>query len=77
MTKGKTKFITPAQYAEYYGCSLQNIGKHIRNETLLEMPNIISLQNAGRFYLIEVPEKLSSSKFKSTLIKYRNSKLKH
>lgn len=70
----RTKYVTPTQYAKYYGCSLQNIGKHIRNETLFKLPNVISLKNAGRFYLIEVPEKLNTSNFKDTLIKYKNSK---
>lgn len=70
----KTKYITPAQYAKYYGCTLQNIGKHIRNENILNMPFVISLQNVSRFYLIEVPETLTADTFKGDLIKYKNSK---
>lgn len=53
MATKKTKYITPSQYASWYGCTLANITKHIRNQT--ELPEVINIVNHGRFYTLEVP----------------------
>lgn len=66
----KTKDITPAQYAKYYGCTKQNISKHIRNGNALNLPHVITLKNWSRFYLLEVPNWLTRSTFRTDLIKY-------
>lgn len=69
--KEKTKDITPAQYAKYKGCSLQNITKHIRNGNVLSLPYVLKLKNWSRFYLLEVPETLTSATFQEDIIKYK------
>ena len=67
----KTKDITPKQYAEFRGCSLSNITKHIRQNGASNLPHVIRLKNWSRFYLLEVPESLTAATFKENkLIKY-------
>jgi hypothetical protein len=51
-----TKEITPIQYADYKGWSLQNVTKHIRAGNELE--HVIEVKHYSRFYLLEVPESL-------------------
>lgn len=58
----KSKFITPAQWAashlNKWGRPFTNAGvsKRIRKGHYLE--DVISIKNAGRFYLLEVPDDL-------------------
>lgn len=66
----KTKDITPKQYAKFKGCTLANITKHIRAGNALRLPHVIKLKNVSRFYLLEVPEKLTNDTFNSDIIKY-------
>lgn len=65
-----TKDITPKQYADFKGCTLQNITKHIRAGNALKLPYVIKLKNISRFYLLEVPENLTNDTFNSDIIKY-------
>lgn len=59
----KTKRITPEQYAEWYGCTLQNITWHLRKGNVL--PHVIKVIKYSRFYLLEVPESLSAKSFET------------
>lgn len=61
--KQGTKQITPNQYAKWYGCTLQNITKHLRKENPL--PHVIRVIKYSRFYLLEVPETLSAKSFET------------
>lgn len=51
-----TKEITPIQYADFRGWSLQNVTKHIRAGN--ELDHVISVKQYSRFYLLEVPKEL-------------------
>ncbi len=57
----KTKDITPLQYANWKGCTIQNITKNLRNETPLK--HVIKVKNFSRFYLLEVPDWLTKETF--------------
>lgn len=56
-----TKDIQPKEYAKWYGCSLQYIGKCIRNG--VELPYVLSIKKWSRFYLLVVPESLNAASF--------------
>lgn len=56
-----TKDITPKQYANWYGCSLNNITKHLRKGNSL--PHVITIKRWSRFYLLEVPKSLNAKTF--------------
>jgi hypothetical protein len=58
----QTKDITPKEYANFRGCSLQNITKHIRNNKSL--PHVITIKQWSRFYTLEVPATLNADTFK-------------
>ena len=51
-----TKEITPIQYADYKGWSLQNVIKHLKNGK--ELDHVISFKRYSRFYLLTVPNSL-------------------
>jgi len=51
----ETKEITPTEYAKYLGCTSQNVSKHIRNNKLEYLPDVISIKKYSRFYLLVVP----------------------
>jgi len=72
----KTKDITPAQYARFKGCTLQNVTKHIRAGNALKLPYVIRLKNISRFYLLEVPKTLTNDNFSGNLIKYNKANKK-
>lgn len=55
----KTKEITSLQYAKYLGCTSQNISKHVRNNNLKFLPDVIEVKNYSRFYLLVVPVNLT------------------
>jgi len=59
----ETKDISPVQYAKWYGCSTQNITKHIRNNKWKNLPHILRVKNWSRFYLLEVPKSLTKQSF--------------
>ena len=65
----KTKDITPQQYAEYKGCSVQNIRKHIKEGNELE--HVIRIKTWSRFYTLEVPATLNADSFTTERIKYK------
>ena len=56
-----TKDITPLQYAEWAGCTLQNVTKKIRNNGCLD--GVITIKKFSRFYLLEVPTSMTSANF--------------
>lgn len=53
----KTKIITPVQYADWYGCSLQYVVRCLKAGTP-KLDEIISYTNYSRFYAIEVSASL-------------------
>lgn len=48
-----TKYLTPFEYSKLRGCSLQNITKHIRNNNLDMLPEVVKIKKYSRFYLLE------------------------
>lgn len=58
----KTKDITPKQYAKWYGCTLQNVTKKIRDNRYLD--GVITIKSFSRFYLLEVNEDMNAETFK-------------
>ncbi len=52
-----TKEITPLQYADYMGMTLQNVTKHIRARN--ELDHVISIRKYSRFYLLIVDKFLA------------------
>jgi hypothetical protein len=52
MKKTKTLQITPSQYAEARKITLQAVTKAIREKNAL--PDVISIEKYGRFYLLTV-----------------------
>ena len=58
----KTKDITPLQYAKWYGCTLQNVTKKIRNNRHLD--GVITIKSFSRFYLLEVNADMNAETFK-------------
>jgi len=59
----KTKRITPIQYAQWCGQTLQNITYHLRKGN--ELPHVIRVIKYSRFYLLEVPDSLSAKSFET------------
>lgn len=57
----KTKEITPLQYANYLGCTSQNISKHIRNGKMEFLPDVVKIKRYSRFYLLVVSSSLPIS----------------
>ncbi|MES2382814.1 MAG: hypothetical protein V4538_17335 [Bacteroidota bacterium] len=53
-----TKEITPKQYAEYLGCTTQNVSKHLRKGNMQFLPDVKSVKKYSRFYLLIVRENL-------------------
>lgn len=53
-----TKEVTAEDYAEYKGCTVQNIRKHIKNNNLHYLPDVIRIRKYSRFYLLVVPDRL-------------------
>lgn len=71
-----TKDITPTQYAEWRGCSIQNVTKCIRNNRIDLLPHVIKIKEWSRFYTLEVPEWLNAEGFKEVKFKRgRKSKI--
>jgi hypothetical protein len=58
----KTKDIEPSQYAAWYGCSLQNVTKRLRQKKKLE--GVIRVKRFSRFYLLEVAADMNAETFK-------------
>lgn len=56
-----TKDITPLQYAEWYGCTLQNVTKQLRKHR--ELLGVIRIKKFSRFYLLEVDKKMDAQSF--------------
>lgn len=52
-----TKEITPIQYADYSGYTLQGITKRLRNNQELEQ--VIEIKKYSRFYILIVPKSMS------------------
>lgn len=58
----KTAEITAKQYAQYIGCSEQNITKKVRNflnGKSLKLDEVYGIKRYSRFYTLEVPEWLA------------------
>jgi hypothetical protein len=53
----KTKEITPIQYAEATGQTLQNVTKHLRNANPL--PGVIKVKKYSRFYILIVNKSMN------------------
>lgn len=56
----KTKEITPLQYANYLNCTVANISKHLRNNKMQFLPDVIEVKRYSRFYLLVVPANLAT-----------------
>lgn len=54
----KTKEITPHQYAKYLKCTKANVSKHLRNNKMEYLPDVIKVKKYSRFYLLVVPADL-------------------
>ena len=54
-----TKEITTKQYADYLGCTAQNISKHIRNGKMQFLPDVIQVNHYSRFVLLVVSSQLT------------------
>lgn len=52
MAKKKIETLTPTQYAEKRGVSLQSVTELIRKQSVL--PAVTEIKKFGRFYLLEV-----------------------
>ena len=55
----KTKEITPHQYAKYLNCSEANVSKHLRNNNMKFLPDIIDVKRWSRFYVLVVSAHLT------------------
>lgn len=53
-----TKEITTKQYADYRGCTAQNISKHIRQTGTKFLPDVIEIKHYSRFVTLVVPSQL-------------------
>jgi hypothetical protein len=53
-----TKEVTAAEYAKYLGCTAQNVSKHVRNNNLHYLPDVIQIKRYSRFYLLVVPDRI-------------------
>jgi len=58
----KTKEITPSEYAEYLGCTLNNVTKHLRNGKYQYLPDVVKVKKYSRFYILIVPASLEIKK---------------
>lgn len=54
-----TKEITPTQYANYLGCTVANVSKHLRNNKMQFLPDVIEVKKYSRFYLLVVDSDLA------------------
>lgn len=54
----KVKQITPDQYADYLNCTVANISKHVRNNKMTFLPNVLKINRFSRFYTFDVPDSL-------------------
>ena len=54
----KTKEITPQQYAKYLKCTKANVSKHLRNDNMEYLPDVIRVKKYSRFYLLVVDASL-------------------
>lgn len=54
----KTKEITPLQYSRILKCTVANVSKHLRNNKMQFLPDVIEVKKYSRFYLLVVPENL-------------------
>lgn len=65
----KTKEITTSQYAQYLGCTAQNISKHIRQTGTKFLPDVMQINYYSRFVLLVVREDLEVPKHKKIILK--------
>lgn len=56
----KTKEITPLAYSKYLGCTVANVSKHLRNNKMQFLPDVIEVKKYSRFYLLVVPATLTT-----------------
>lgn len=68
----QTKEITPTQYADYVGQSVQNITKHLRAFNSLD--HVISVKQYSRFYLLVVDKTLPVNSIQEAI---DNFKIRH
>lgn len=68
-----TKEITPIQYADYKGWTLQNVTKHLRkkNNPLSGLPDVIDVKRYSRFYLLEVSQSLKVNTIDQCIKNYK------
>lgn len=66
---GKTKEITPIQYAEYRGFAPTYIQRLLRNNRYDKLDHVIKIRKYSRFWTLEVPANLTASDFKEIVIK--------
>jgi hypothetical protein len=65
----KTKEITPIQYADYHGCTLQNITKQLRKgRPLAGVRDVIKY---SRFYLLIVSESMEVNTIEDAIMNVR------
>lgn len=53
---GKTKEITPTEYAKWRGVRLAAITKHIRGKNFKNLPYVIEIKKWSKFYIFVVPD---------------------
>jgi hypothetical protein len=68
-----TKEITPIQYADYKGWTLQNVTKHLRKkkDPLSGLPDVIEVKKYSRFYLLEVDNSLKVNSIEQAIKNFK------
>jgi hypothetical protein len=69
-----TKEITPIQYADYLGQSVQNITKHLRAGN--ELAHVIEVKTYSRFYLLVVENSLKVNTIQQAIANFKKKNKK-
>ena len=59
-----TKDISPKQYADWKGCSVQYIHRILLSGELAKLPHVQEVKRYSRFYTLQVPATLTQADFK-------------
>ncbi len=65
MSNKNTKEVSPATYAEWYGCSPQWIRWVLKNRTFADLPHVIEVRRYSRFYTLVVPDWVTGESFET------------
>jgi hypothetical protein len=56
-----TKELSPQQYADLYGCTVQYIHRQLHNG--VSLPHVVDIKKFSRFYVLLVPTYLTKKNF--------------